>query len=126
MSELLKYGGPVFWLQAALAFKEQGFGGIKLFLGQGLRADTDTVRRVRDHVGAEFSLFGDALWRYQVGDALRLGRVLEALEFQWLEAPLAPEDLAGHRELALALAAGGPAVGVGARARAAVLVAHPA
>lgn len=90
-------------LQAALAFKEQGFGGIKLFLGQGLRADTDTVRRVRDHVGADFSLFGDALWRYQVGDALRLGRVLEALGFQWLEAPLAPEDLAGHRELALAL-----------------------
>ena len=90
-------------LEAALDYRDQGFAGIKLFLGHGLQADIDTARRTRDTVGANFSLYSDALWRYSVGDALRLGRVLEELGFEWLEAPLAPEDLAGHRELARAL-----------------------
>jgi D-galactarolactone cycloisomerase len=47
----------------------------------------------------------DAHWVYPLSDALRLGRRLDDRPAAWfLEAPLVPEDVRGHRELAAALA----------------------
>jgi galactonate dehydratase len=42
----------------------------------------------------------DVFWVYSLESALRLGRELQALGVEWMEAPLQPEDIAGHAALA--------------------------
>lgn len=89
--------------EAARGYVDEGFEGIKLFLGHGLATDRETVRRIRDAVDADTRLFADVLWRYRVDESTRFGRLLDELGYEFLEAPLAPEDLAGHRQLVQSL-----------------------
>jgi L-alanine-DL-glutamate epimerase-like enolase superfamily enzyme len=84
---------------AAREYIDEGFDGIKLFIGHGLAADRETVARIRASVDADTRLFADCLWRYRVDEAMRLGRTLDDCNYEFLEAPLSPEDLAGHRQL---------------------------
>jgi L-alanine-DL-glutamate epimerase-like enolase superfamily enzyme len=81
----------------------RGARRIKLHLGYGVKADAETFRRVGG-VHPELRVAVDAHWAYTVGDALRLGRVLDRGGALFLEAPLVPEDVDGHRELARRLA----------------------
>ena len=85
--------------KAARAYVDDGFAGIKLFIGHGLSADRETVSRIRDAVDPDTRLFADCLWRYRIDEAMRLGRTLDENDYEFLEAPLSPEDLAGHRQL---------------------------
>lgn len=87
----------------ARALVRQGFKAIKLAIGFGIAADVDTVRVVRDAVGPDVELFCDAAGNYDVAQAGRLGRELERLAVGWLEAPLPPEYVDGHAQLAQAL-----------------------
>lgn len=89
--------------EAARGYVDEGFAGIKLFLGHGLSADRETIARIRSSVDVDTRLFADCLWRYRVDEAIRMGRTLEAHDYEFLEAPLAPEDLAGHRQLVQSL-----------------------
>jgi len=61
------------------------------------------IRIVREAVGESTTLLCDLLWRYRLDEALRIGRILDSEGYEWLEAPLPPEDLAGHRKLVQAL-----------------------
>jgi L-alanine-DL-glutamate epimerase-like enolase superfamily enzyme len=83
---------------------KEGFRAVKLFLGRGLNEDLAETRRFRDALGGEVALFVDVQWRYDLADAIRLGRGLEELGVGFLETPLDPEDIAGHAELARTLA----------------------
>jgi D-galactarolactone cycloisomerase len=87
----------------ARALVRQGFKAIKLAIGFGIDADVDTVRVVRDAVGPDVELFCDAAGNYDVAQAGRLGRELERHAVGWLEAPLPPEYVDGHAQLAQAL-----------------------
>jgi galactonate dehydratase len=87
----------------AAARVEEGFGAIKLFLGRGYAADVAVAEAVRDAIGERPALLIDVQWRYEVPEAIRLGRALERLDARWLETPVAPEDLAGAAEVARAL-----------------------
>jgi len=89
--------------EAARGYIDEGFAGIKLFLGHGLASDRATVERIRESVDADTRLFADVLWRYRVDESMRLGRLLDRLDYEFFEAPLAPEDLAGHRQLVQSL-----------------------
>lgn len=88
---------------AAEKYMDEGYAGIKLFLGHGVEKDVQTIREVRRAAGPKARLLCDLLWRYGVADALRVGRALEREAYDCLEAPVAPEDLAGHRRLVQAL-----------------------
>jgi len=94
----------------ALDWQRKGFQAFKLAGGRGVRADTDSMRRLREALGADVTLLLDAHWVYTPEEALRLARQLEALEVGFFEAPLNPEDIAGHARLA---AASGVAVAIG-------------
>jgi D-galactarolactone cycloisomerase len=85
---------------AATSLMDQGFDAFKLFLGHGVEQDVETLTAIRDTVGPKARLMCDLLWRYELGDALRVGRTLDALGYRWLEAPVAPEDVDGHATLA--------------------------
>jgi len=90
-------------LEDATAFVEQGFGAVKLFVGRGVEADLAEVRLFRERFGDGVAILVDAHWQYPRADALRLGRGLEEFGVRWLEAPIDPEDVAGHAALVAAL-----------------------
>jgi galactonate dehydratase len=87
--------------RAALAadWVRRGARSVKLHLGHGVRADLATVDAVRA-AAPELRIAVDAHWAYPLDAALRLARGLAERECWFLEAPLAPEDVAGHAELA--------------------------
>lgn len=83
----------------ALRWQQKGFNAIKLALGYGVQQDIENVRAIRDTLGPHASLFLDAHWNYSVAQAAELANALHPLGVGFLEAPLLPEDIAGHREL---------------------------
>jgi D-galactarolactone cycloisomerase len=88
--------------ELAAEWAARGVRAIKLHLGHGVDADLATYDAVRAaHPGLRVAV--DAHWAYDLADALRLGRALDERRAWFLEAPLAPEDLDGHRELAAAI-----------------------
>ena len=89
--------------RAALAagWAGQGATAVKLHLGHGVAADLATYDAV---AAAGLRIAVDAHWAYDRADAIRLGRALDERGALFLEAPLPPEDLAGHAELQRLLA----------------------
>lgn len=83
----------------AREWEQQDARLVKLHLGYGVDTDLATVDAVRT-AAPKLRLAVDAHWAYRVPEATRLGRELAAREVAFLEAPLAPEDLDGHRRLA--------------------------
>jgi len=80
-----------------------GFTAMKTFLGFGVDADVEHVTAFTQELKGRGQLMIDALWNYNVSTAIRLGRHLERLGVSWFEAPTAPEDVAGHAEIARSL-----------------------
>lgn len=91
--------------QAATArgYLEHGFRAMKLFLTEGFERDARRMSGIRDALGEEVTLMADLLWAYDRPTALRMGQLLEEIDAAWLEAPIHPEDLDGHAELAALL-----------------------
>lgn len=81
---------------------DRGFRSVKLHLGHGVETDLGTFDAAARAV-PELRVAVDAHWAYEPSAALRLGRALQERGAWFLEAPLAPEDVDGHRELAAAL-----------------------
>jgi galactonate dehydratase len=77
---------------------ERGATAVKIFMTQDPKDSLSLVREIRRR--SAIKIFVDALWRLDQQSALRLARELDAYDVGWLEAPLAPEDVAGHRDLA--------------------------
>ena len=91
-------------VELALSFVDQGFNAFKLAAGHGVRADSQSVKALRDALGDEATLLLDAHWVYDLDDAVRLGKQLEELEVGFFEAPINPEDIESHAQLARAIA----------------------
>jgi galactonate dehydratase len=81
----------------------RGFRAFKLFLTEGFERDVARLRRIREALGPGVSLMIDVLWAYDLPTAMRMGSVCEELGVTWFEAPIHPQDLEGHAELARAL-----------------------
>ncbi|TBL80716.1 mandelate racemase/muconate lactonizing enzyme family protein [Paenibacillus thalictri] len=90
-------------IQLALEWKAKGFQAIKLHLGYGVHEDAEVATYMREALGERFRLMVDAHWQYSVPEAIQLGRRLEKLGIEFLEAPTAPEDVDGTAEIARAL-----------------------
>ncbi|MCY4540052.1 MAG: mandelate racemase/muconate lactonizing enzyme family protein [Chloroflexi bacterium] len=91
-------------VELALSFVDEGFDAFKLAAGHGVRADTQSVKALREALGDEATLLLDAHWVYRLDDAVRLGKNLEELDAGFFEAPINPEDIASHAQLASAIA----------------------
>ncbi len=75
----------------------QGFRGIKIKLGGGdVGTDVATVREVRRIVGDSVALMVDYNQSLDPGEAIRRVRALEPFALEWVEEPVAAEDLQGH------------------------------
>ena len=80
-----------------------GYRGLKLSPSRDRAGTVAFARAVRERVGPDISVMVDVHTEFDVAEAIRLGRELEALDIYWLEAPTLPEDLAGHAEVTRAL-----------------------
>jgi D-galactarolactone cycloisomerase len=82
---------------------DDGVRNVKLHLGNGVQTDLATYDRIAT-LDPDLKIALDGHWHYSTSEALRLGRELDERGAWFLEAPLAPEDIEGTRELALQLA----------------------
>lgn len=82
---------------------ELNLSGVKLYLGRGLTHDIEEAQAIRAAIGPDKELYADCLWKYDLSSAIRLGRALDDLRAGFIEAPMQPEDRAGHAQLVRAL-----------------------
>jgi galactonate dehydratase len=99
-------------LEEAGEYCDRGISGVKMYMGHGLREDGQEIECLRERLGPDVKIYVDAVWNYDFADAVRLGRICERNNVEFLEAPLLPEDIEGHarlaRELDVAIAIGEP------------------
>ena len=81
-----------------------GYAGVKVFTGEALKSAVEEVEAVTAALPAGAFFGVDLICGYAPGPALHLGRLLDQKKAAWLEAPLAPQDVAGHARLAASLA----------------------
>lgn len=78
----------------------EGFKGVKIFAGTGVKATLDELESIRAAIGPDAELALDAICCHDYETALQIGLGLDRLNAMWFEAPLEPEDIAGHAKLA--------------------------
>lgn len=95
---------PRDYAMEALRAQAEGLKAYKLHTpGTDLGKDLEAHRLVREAVGAGYTLMSDPVAAFNLEQAIRLGRVLEALDYYWLEEPLYDEDVHQLRELSRVL-----------------------
>lgn len=87
--------------QALLAdMVDDGLTAAKIFVDGGTDETLAEVDALRAGVPGDWNLMVDALWSYKtLAEASDLGRKLAERDVSWLECPLVPEDVEGHRAL---------------------------
>jgi L-alanine-DL-glutamate epimerase-like enolase superfamily enzyme len=88
----------------AKSLQAEGFTGLKMAIGRGVRGDLRSIRAVRDALGDDFVVYADAAGVYSRADAMYLGEAMQELGVGFFEMPIAPEDVEGYAELAQRLA----------------------
>lgn len=110
--KVLAYGSTIHhgkdenFIQTVLACKEKGYKAIKIHPYCVADDDIRLCYKVRKAVGDEMILMIDPIsypGPYNRPDAMRVGKVLDELNFWWFEDPLDKRDLDGLAELARTL-----------------------
>ena len=83
----------------AAAMVRNGYGTVKVKVGENERADIELVRAVREAVGPDVKIRADANGAWTIGTAKRQLKKLEPYDLEYIEQPLPLEDLAGHAHL---------------------------
>ncbi len=90
----------------ALDYVEQGFDAMKLRFQhgpeagrQGMERNEEVVKTVRDAVGHDIKLAGDAYMGWTVRYAKKMLGRLEKYDMEWVEEPVIPDDLDGYAEV---------------------------
>lgn len=94
----------------AMKAKEQGYKGYKIHPGAGQHKDgppiptyvghMEEIKQLRQALGDEFVLAHDPVQAYNRFEALKVGRLLDDLDYLWFEDPIRTADLDGLVELA--------------------------
>lgn len=90
-------------VELALDFVQKGFTAFKLAAGFGVKEDAASIRALREALGEDSPLLLDAHWVYSLDESVRLGHMLEELDAAVFEAPINPEDIDAHAQLAAAI-----------------------
>ncbi|SFH03792.1 L-alanine-DL-glutamate epimerase [Halopelagius inordinatus] len=90
----------------ALDYVEQGFDAMKLRFQygpeagrEGMRKNEELVKTVRDAVGHDIAVAGDAYMGWTVRYAKKMLGRLEKYDVEWVEEPVIPDDLDGYAEV---------------------------
>ena len=81
----------------------EGYNALKLHLGmaegEGIDDVVTRIRSVREALGPEVRLMGDAFMTLNVDDTLRIADRLADVNLGWIEEPLLPDDVEGYARL---------------------------
>lgn len=91
------------YVTEAVAYKKAGIPGYKVHAPSPWRRDIEVHRAVREAVGDDYLLFADPVGDYTLDQAIRVGRDLEDLRYEWFEEPFRDFELAKYTELCRAL-----------------------
>jgi L-alanine-DL-glutamate epimerase-like enolase superfamily enzyme len=90
----------------AQTYAEQGFDAMKLRFQhgpeagrQGMKENVAIVEAVRDAVGDEIAIAGDAYMGWTVRYAKKMVKKLERFDMEWVEEPVIPDDVDGYAEV---------------------------
>jgi len=81
----------------------RGFKAVKIAGGHGVAADLKTIEAVREAAGPHCMIMFDAAGNYNLSKAMELGRRMQELGVAFFEAPVPPEFVQVHGQLARAL-----------------------
>jgi len=87
------------FLEQLTSLKQRGFTAIKLHPWRNPKQDMELCRLVRQTVGEEVELMFDAVCQYHRHTALRVGKVLDELNFYFYEDPIPDDDIEGYIKL---------------------------
>ncbi len=76
-----------------------GVNAYKLHTYKGGKADIPLLTAVRKAVGDDYDLLNDPVCSYDLREAIEVGRVMEELDFVWLEEPMHEQKMNLYREL---------------------------
>ena len=82
----------------------EGFGRIKLKVGANKADDVRRLRIAREACGEGFPIAVDANQRWEITEAIDWIRQLAPFGIDWVEEPTSPDDVAGHKAIASAVA----------------------
>lgn len=94
---------PQAYAEEALALKRKGWAAYKLHPPADYDFGVEAHRLCREAVGPDFRLMSDPVGSYSFHQNLRFGRLLEELDYYWLEESLYDENIGSIRELARVL-----------------------
>jgi L-alanine-DL-glutamate epimerase-like enolase superfamily enzyme len=80
--------------------KARGFQGFKCHFWNDPSRDIPCIRATREAVGPDYPLMQDLNALYNFDDALKVGRVLDELNFTWFEEPIPDRQTGNLRRLA--------------------------
>jgi len=79
---------------------QEGFTGVKIFKGDTAVNTLKECEAIRSAIGNDADLAFDAICAHDYNTAYAIGCGLDELNAAWFEAPIDPEDVAGHVKLA--------------------------
>ncbi len=91
------------YIAEALEYQKRGIPGYKVHAPSPWRRDIEVHEAVREAVGNDYMLFADPVGDYTVDQAIRVGRNLEKLGYEWFEEPFRDFELYKYTELCRAL-----------------------
>jgi L-alanine-DL-glutamate epimerase-like enolase superfamily enzyme len=80
-----------------------GVAAYKFHSYKGGKADIPIYHAVRREVGDDYALISDPVCSYSLREAIETGRVMEELDFVWLEEPMHEQKMNQYQELCAAL-----------------------
>lgn len=81
-------------------FLDAGLNAVKIKVGRpSLAEDCERVAAVRELLGPDRKLMVDANMKWGIDEALRAVRAFEPFDVYWVEEPIVPDDIEGHRRL---------------------------
>jgi len=90
----------------AKKYKDEGYRAMKMRFGwgptdgaAGMQRNVDLVRTLREVIGYEIDLMGDAYMGWDLDYARRMIPLLEPYRLRWLEEPVIPDDIHGYAAL---------------------------
>jgi L-alanine-DL-glutamate epimerase-like enolase superfamily enzyme len=90
---------PEEYAEQVMAVKESGWHAYKQHPPGDYDLDREVYRACRNAVGPDFTLMTDPVAAYSYKEALKIGRLLEDLDYHWFEEPLPDENFHGLRKL---------------------------
>lgn len=95
----LFYDDPQEYVKEAGFYKEQGIKAYKVHPSGPVDTDMKIHQMLRDALGDNMVLMSDPVGEYTLDEAIRVGRQLEKLNYEWFEEPFRDFELAKYTQL---------------------------